>query len=196
MALGGWIEFDRKKLLRHEKRVAMKALGKFAAMVRLMMKHKLRPQGKTDAAKHSKPGQPPKVRPNSPLKNFIIYSIDTTLEAIFVGPRIWRESKSPVTVPQVLEHGGRTWYSKWETRPRLRERTWKRNTYFRSHDDWERAKVSPKFLEWTKQKKYKVQKVINIQPRPFAEPVYQEAMSKGLLEECIKEAAEWGRSHQ
>ena len=192
MAFGGWIQFDRKKFLKQKRREVMRALHFIGGDIRWKMQGKLKPRKSRN--ERSLPGQPPLIASkSSPLKKRILYAIDTRTEKITVGPTYWPESKSPVKVPAVLEKGGKAWYNTWEIKDPVRIRT--RERYFRSRTDWEAARNSPRFLAWAREKRKKVQKVVNIKPRPFSNPALQDYLDGGGWQKSVKKAAEWGRTH-
>ncbi len=52
----------------------------------------------------SKPGQPPRVRKGSPLKELLFYTYDPKAHSVVIGPVGFKSNPAPET----LEHGGRT----------------------------------------------------------------------------------------
>ncbi len=66
--------------------------------------------------KPSAPGQPPRVRPKSPLKRLLVYGWDPARESVVVGPRVFRKGEAP----SVLEFGGRGMKYTWDIKQRKR----------------------------------------------------------------------------
>lgn len=58
----------------------------------------------------SAPGEPPRVRPKSPLKRLLRFGWSPATESVVIGPMAWRKAKAP----SVLEFGGRGEKSAWD----------------------------------------------------------------------------------
>lgn len=193
--LGGWIEFDRKKFLKRQKRVANKALNLIGLDLRQDMKDALKVRKRP--SDHAKSGEPPFIKSKkSPLRNLILYYIDRAEEKIIVAPKLWPLSKSPVPVPGLLERGGRGWYDEVEYPERVREPV-NREHYFLDKGRWKRAVNSAGFQAWVRDRRAKarrVKKVINIHPHPFIEPTLQKYNAEDRPQKALRRAVEWGQS--
>ena len=182
------------KKLRFNKAGLAKVIGKVNAEFLFLAGQNLRKvgkaqlkQGKTSNGERqpSKPGDPPYIwKSDSPLKKFLLYSLDPYKNSMVVGSELLSSATEPV--PGILEHGGnvtvhwteyiphnrRKWGAKHYEgqRPKLKRPT-KQNeyyTYFRSKSAWEKARNSSGFQQWAKSQNPKyMSKTITIKPRPY-----------------------------
>ena len=105
--------FDRLAVADEIDRKSQNAMSKYGAFVRRTAKGLIRPMGKK--GKSAKPGKPPKSFTGL-LKENIFFVYDAATKSVVVGPTLLNGSKrgSTMTVPQLLEKGGRTVH--WRTR--------------------------------------------------------------------------------
>lgn len=135
--------FDKDAVLRAVDEARRQALSKAGAFIRQEARQRLRVAGRKSLSemskderqihhitawkaskglrakawrprKHSRPGQPPRVSPGSPLKKFLYFSYDPTTQSVVIGPVGFR----PVNpVPSILEFGGRARLGYVQPRP-------------------------------------------------------------------------------
>jgi hypothetical protein len=113
--------FGRQAVVSAADRTKKRVLNRFGAFVRTKARQSIRKRKRV-----SRPGEPPTNRKGQ-LKRFLFYGYEPQRDSVVIGPAKLNGSK--FSIPEVIEHGGKTTVSVRQKKRGKRRRNHKRITY-------------------------------------------------------------------